>query len=63
MEINPLDNAYTSRDYEYLKSKSLDVCIIVRHKVTRKVNLKSTLPVDEVQKMLMKEVEKSPDET
>ena len=62
MEINPLDNAYTSRDYEYLKSKSLDVRIIVR-KLQKKVTMKSTLPVDEVRKMLMKEVEKSPDET
>ena len=26
MEIDLLDNAYTNRDFEYLKSKSLDVC-------------------------------------
>ena len=56
METNLLDNAYTSRDFEYLKSKSSDVCIIVRNKVTKKVAIKSTLPLAEVQKMLAKEM-------
>ena len=56
METNVLDNAYTSRDFEYLKSKSSDVCIIVRNKVTQKVSIKSTLPLADVQKLLSKEM-------
>ena len=56
METNLLDNAYTSRDFEYLKSKSSDVCIIVRNKVTKKVAINSTLPLAEVQKMLAKKM-------
>ena len=54
--IDLLYNAYTNRDFEYLKSKSLDVCIasaIVRNEATQKVSMKST--VAEVQKILFKE--------
>ena len=62
MEVDLLDNAYTNRDFEYLKSKSLDVCIIVRNRATNKVSMKSTLPMGEVQKILFKECGNAPDE-
>ena len=49
MEIDLLYNAFTNRDFEYFKSKSLDLCIIVPNKTTNKVLLKGTLPVAQVQ--------------
>ena len=33
-----LDNVYTSSDVDYLKSKSLDVCISVKNESTKKVS-------------------------
>ena len=49
---NILENAYTERDFEYIESKSLDVCIIVRNKSSKKASVKSNLPVAEVIAML-----------
>ena len=37
---NPLSNVYTDRDFQYLKSKSLDVCIVVRHRGTKEVTMR-----------------------
>ena len=54
MESDLLDNVYTNRDFEYLKSKSLEVCIIVKDKLTQKVAIKSTIDVSEALKMLEK---------
>ena len=49
---NLLANAYTDRDFEYLKSKGLDVCIAVRDKRTKEVTIRSSVPVDQVKVML-----------
>ena len=56
MEADLLGNVYTNRDFAYLQSKSLDVCIIVKDKATKKVTIKSTLHVSEIQRILEKEV-------
>ena len=37
---NPLSNVYTDRDFQCLKSKSLDVCIVVRHRGTKEVTMR-----------------------
>ena len=49
---NPLSNVYTDRDFQYLKSKSLDVCIVVRHRGTKEVTMRSSVPHSEAVKMI-----------
>ena len=49
-----LDNAYTNRDFEYLKSKNVEVCIIIQHKVTKEISLRSSVPLIDVKSMLQK---------
>ena len=51
---NILDNAYTNRDFEYLKSKNVEVCIIIQHKVTKEISLRSSVPLIDVKSMLQK---------
>ena len=63
MEIDLLYNAFTNRDFEYFKSKSLDLCIIVPNKATKKVSMKCSLPVAQVQKILFREGGSATDET
>ena len=49
-----LDNAYTNRDFEYLKSKNVEVCIIIQHKVTKEISMRSSVPLIDVKSMLQK---------
>ena len=49
-----LDNAYTNRDFKYLKSKNVEVCIIIQHKVTKKISMRSSVPLIDVKSMLQK---------
>ena len=49
---NPLSNVYTDRDFQYLKSKSLDVCIVVRQRGTKEVTMRSSVPHSEAVKMI-----------
>ena len=49
-----LDNAYTNRDFEYLKSKNVEVCIIIQNKVTKEISMRSSVPLIEVKDMLQK---------
>ena len=52
---NVLENAYTARDFDYLKSKGLDVAIVVRDRDSEKVSVRSNIPVVEVLSLLKKE--------
>ena len=49
-----LDNAYTNRDFEYLKSKNVEVCIIIQNKVTKEISMRSSVPLIDVKSMLQK---------
>ena len=49
-----LDNAYTNRYFEYLKSKNVEVCIIIQHKVTKEISMRSSVPLIDVKSMLQK---------
>ena len=49
-----MDNAYTNHDFEYLKSKNVEVCIIIQHKVTKEISLRSSVLLNDVKSMLRK---------
>ena len=49
-----LDNAYTNRDFEYLKSKNVEVCIIIQNKVTKEISMRSSIPLIDVKYLLQK---------
>ena len=49
-----LDNAFTNRDFDYLKSKKVEVCIIIQHKVTKEISLRSSVPLIDVKYKLQK---------
>ena len=51
---NILDNAYTNRDFEYLKSKNVEVCLIIQLKLTKEISLRSSVPLIDVKSMLQK---------
>ena len=51
---NILDNAYTNRDFEYLKLKNVEVCIIIQHKVTKEISLRGSVPLFDVKSMILK---------
>ena len=51
---NILDNAYTNRDFEYLKSKNVEVCLIIQLKLTKEISLRSSVLLIDVKSMLQK---------